>query len=120
MRGHWAGVVATILAASIGVGFAAAMIGATVQHEQISQQGAALLTTLGGAIIGAVAGWLGGSASERAVHERGHIMSEQQPEQPDVVVDPNVDEPDVDTQPTERPTDEPEPDDDDSAQANRA
>lgn len=90
MRWSWHGFVASILALSVAVGFAAAMVGATVQAEPITQQGAALLNTLGGALIGAVAGWLGGAALERNLRSEGTKMSDQhEPETPaEPVTDP--------------------------------
>lgn len=93
MRGwDWHGAVALILALSVGVGFAVAMVGATVQHEPISQQGAALLNTLGGALIGAVAGWLGGAAVERAQHHQEDTTMTT-PAEPDEDTQPVVNDP---------------------------
>lgn len=69
----WQGFVAAIIATALGVGFAVAMVGATLQNQQISPGGAALLNTLGGGLVAALSLWIGsqveGAAQER---ERNH------------------------------------------------
>lgn len=55
----WHGAVALVLAICVGVGWATALIIAAAQAEPIGQQGTALLSTIGGALVGGVVGWLG-------------------------------------------------------------
>jgi hypothetical protein len=64
-RWDWRGAVAFTLALCLGVGFAVSIIADSLRHEPISAEHAALLSTLGGALIGAVATWLGLSALDR-------------------------------------------------------
>lgn len=54
-----AGVVAVILAACLGIGWATAFVAATVADVQISREGLQVLAGLGQTLAGAVATWLG-------------------------------------------------------------
>lgn len=92
----WSGFVATLIALSIGGGFAVAMIGATLQHEQISQQGAALLNTLGGGLIAVLSLWIGGQVEAARSDKEPHKMTTETPEPRDPATNPDRD---IETQP---------------------
>jgi hypothetical protein len=55
----WPGACAFVLAFGVAVTLIVGMAGAAVQDSPISEQGASLLSTLGGAAIGAIATYLG-------------------------------------------------------------
>jgi hypothetical protein len=63
MPWDWRGTVAVILAAGIAVSVVSLCMGAVIQDETISNQGAALIETVLGASVGAVATYLGGWAA---------------------------------------------------------
>ena len=63
MPWDWRGTVAVILAAGIAVSVISLCLGAVLQDETISNQGAALIETVLGASVGAVATYLGGWAA---------------------------------------------------------
>jgi hypothetical protein len=56
------GVAACILSLCIGVSYAAALILTALQRGPSTPEGINLLTTLGGVLVGAVAGWLGATS----------------------------------------------------------
>jgi hypothetical protein len=60
MNWPWQGVVAVILAITVGGSILALCLGAVLQDETISQQGADLISTTLGVAVGAVAVYLGG------------------------------------------------------------
>lgn len=64
-RSSWAGAVALVLAACIGVGWAVALVVAAVQDGPVGPRAATFLTTMGGALLGAVVGWLGADSVNR-------------------------------------------------------
>jgi len=55
----WPGVVATILGAAVGTGWAAALVISALSPHQTSPEGLELLLALGQTMAGAVAAWLG-------------------------------------------------------------
>jgi hypothetical protein len=57
----WAGAVALVLALCVGIGWAVALIVVAVNDEPIGPRTATFLATIGGALAGAVVGWLGAS-----------------------------------------------------------
>lgn len=62
----WHGVVAVILAVSIGGSYAVVLVITALQHGPVTDAGASLLNNLGAMLAGALAGWLGGSAVSAA------------------------------------------------------
>src|SRR5262245_107988 len=58
-RLDFAGICATILAVGLSAGWAGAILIAAFRGQQIGEQGANLLATLGGAMAGAIATYLG-------------------------------------------------------------
>jgi NhaP-type Na+/H+ or K+/H+ antiporter len=65
----WPGAIAFVLAFGVAIGFAVAIIlAASWRTPPISEQTATLFSTLGGAIIGAVATYLGGTIQRN--HDR--------------------------------------------------
>ena len=82
----WAGRSAFVLACGLAFGWAGALLLAAWEHGPVSQQGANLLSTLGGAIAGAVATYLGST-----LHQGGHMAPEKpahQPSEPDAPARP--------------------------------
>jgi hypothetical protein len=66
MRASWRGVVAVIFALAVGGSILALCLGAVLQDQTISQQGADLISTTLGVAVGAVAMYLsGGSRSNK-------------------------------------------------------
>lgn len=59
MRWSWHGIVAIILALAVGGSILALCLGAVLQDQTISQQGADLISTSLGVAIGSVAVYLG-------------------------------------------------------------
>ena len=66
---EWRGLVAIILAAGVAISVVALCMGAVLQDETISAQGAALIETVLGASVGAVATYLGGRGGNRPPKE---------------------------------------------------
>lgn len=73
----WTGASAFVLAVGVAVSLVVGFIGA-IQYETISPQGAELLSTLGGAVVGAVATYLG--VGRREQMRRSDHRSEDEPE----------------------------------------
>jgi purine-cytosine permease-like protein len=69
-RVDWAGAVAFILAVGVSLSLVLGFAGATFQSKTISAAGANLLSTLAGAVVGAVATYLGIGRREQAAHDR--------------------------------------------------
>lgn len=55
---------ACILAACIGVSYAVTLVVTALQRGPSTPEGINLLTTLGGVLVGAVAGWLGATSRD--------------------------------------------------------
>ena len=64
MNFSWQGAVAVVLALAVGVSVTALALGAVYQEKGVSPQGATVLNTALGAVIGAVAAFLGGRVGE--------------------------------------------------------
>lgn len=79
----WRGPTGLVLAACVGGGWLCAMVAVSFQDAQVSTQGAALLNTLGGALIGGVVGWLGSGPRPDGRTERGSTMSTDTPDRPE-------------------------------------
>ena len=60
-----AGWVALVLATGVAVGFAGGVLVLAIAPEAIGPAGAAALGTLGGAVVGALAAYLGAKATDR-------------------------------------------------------
>jgi hypothetical protein len=67
------------------------MIGATLQHETISSQGAALLNTLGGGLIAVLSLWIGGQAEFARNRREDDLMTTETPEPRDPATNPDRD-----------------------------
>lgn len=91
----WRGPTGFALALCVGLGFLAAMVAVSFYQETaISAEGAGLLNTLGGAIIGGVVVWLGGFGSQSdgpATHnpKERHTMTTTPDEPRDPALDPD-------------------------------
>jgi len=100
----WAGRCAFVLACGLAIGWSGALLIATLaliwRETPVSQQGANLLSTLGGAIAGAVATYLGTTLH----HLEGARMSPDKPAHP--ITPPPPEKP----EPPDRPGGRPEPD----------
>jgi hypothetical protein len=106
----WRGPTGFALALCVGLGFLSAMVAVSFfQETAISSDGAALLNTLGGAIIGGVVVWLGGFGSQtddatREHRTRGTTMSTTTPDEPrDPATNPDRD---IEQQPQDVPDDD--------------
>ena len=66
MDRNWAGLIALVLAAAIAVSLCAAIIIVSVKPEPLDQPFGAVITTLAGAAVGAVATYLGVARSPSA------------------------------------------------------
>lgn len=55
---------AVILAVCVGVSYGMALITTALNNGPATPEGANLLNTLGGVLVGGVVGWLGGRASQ--------------------------------------------------------
>jgi purine-cytosine permease-like protein len=65
-RRDWSGLIAYTLALGLAVGFATALImSASSRTPPINETTGAMLSTIGGAMVGAVATYLGGAAQRR-------------------------------------------------------
>lgn len=53
------GTVAVILAATVGTGWAVALVVSVIHADELTTGGAVLLYTLGGTLVGGLIGWLG-------------------------------------------------------------
>jgi hypothetical protein len=62
----WPGACAFVLALGLSIGLVLGFARWLVQHDPLSQHGATLLSTLGGAIVGTLATYLGRGTKERA------------------------------------------------------
>lgn len=62
MRWSWHGLVAVLLALTVGGGYATVLVITAMQAGPVTEGGAALLNNMGSVLAGALAGWLGGSA----------------------------------------------------------
>jgi hypothetical protein len=62
VKWSWHGVVALLLALTVGGGYAVVLVITALQHGPVTTGGAAVLNNLGSVLAGALAGWLGGSA----------------------------------------------------------
>jgi len=60
--------VALVLAVCVGVGWAVAVIVAATEDHPVGPRLATFLTTAGGALVGAVVGWLGADSVNKRHH----------------------------------------------------
>jgi hypothetical protein len=63
MKWSWPGIVAVILATTLGAGYAAVMVVAALHQRPIDAGALQAMTNLGGILAGALAGYLGGLAA---------------------------------------------------------
>lgn len=73
MRWSWHGIVAVILAVTVGGGYATVLTITALQAGPVTEGGAALLNNMGSVLAGALAGWLGGSAVAAERRRQGDV-----------------------------------------------
>jgi hypothetical protein len=84
MRRDWPGLIAFVLACSIGISLCAAIIIVSIKPEPLDQPFAAVITTLAGAAVGAVATYLGIN-HQRPPTEPEPYREEPEEKRPDVL-----------------------------------
>lgn len=77
----WHGIVAVVLACTLGGGYAAVLIIEALQGNPLRGELLQFLTNLGSILAGALAGWLGGSAVADD-QRRGRVELDQDGETP--------------------------------------